>query len=72
MNYSTAQLNVKYQIVIPKAIREVVSLEPNERLGIFTTDKNTIILKKVPRSINEFKGSCKFPKDYLHNERLSW
>ncbi len=72
MNYSTAQLNLKYQLVIPKEVRKIVHIKPNESLGIFTIDENTIMLKKIPKSIRNFKGSWNFPEDYLNKERLSW
>lgn len=72
MNYSTAQINVKYQVVIPKEVRKIVHIQPNEELGIFTIDENTILLKKIPKSIRVFKGSWKFSKDYLNKERVSW
>ncbi len=72
MNHSTAQVNVKYQIVIPKEARVMFAIEPNEKVGVFPIDKDTIVLKKIPKSILEFKGSYKFPKDYLKQERLSW
>lgn len=72
MNYSTSQVNVKYQVVIPKEVRNIVHVEPNERIGVFPVDENTIILKKIPKSLREFRGSCKFPKNYLDKERASW
>lgn len=72
MNYCTSQINIKYQIVIPKEVRNIVHVEPNERIGVFPVDENTIILKKVPKSIKGLKGTWKFPKHYLDKERLSW
>ncbi|MBI4235141.1 AbrB/MazE/SpoVT family DNA-binding domain-containing protein [Candidatus Peregrinibacteria bacterium] len=72
MNYSTAQVNVKYQVVIPKEVRKIVEVKPNEKMGVFPLDKNTIVLRKIPTSILDLEGSYKFPKDYLKKERLSW
>ncbi|MBI5754083.1 AbrB/MazE/SpoVT family DNA-binding domain-containing protein [Candidatus Peregrinibacteria bacterium] len=72
MNYSTTQVNIKYQVVIPKEVRKIVHVEPHEKIGIFSVDDHTIVLKKVPKSIRDFRGSCRFPKDYLAKERLSW
>ena len=72
MNYPTTRVNIKYQVVIPKEIRNVVSVEPNELVAIFSVDKNTIMLKKVPKSIRDLRGSYKFSNDYLAKERLSW
>lgn len=72
MNYSTAQVNVKYQVVIPKEVRKVVVIRPNEKMGVFSVDKDTIVLKRLSNSIRDLKGTLSFSKDYLDKERLSW
>ena len=69
---TTTHVSVKYQVVIPKEIREKIALAPRDELGVFVEDKNTIVLKKIPSSIKDLKGTYKFPKNYLKNERLSW
>lgn len=69
---SATKVNVKYQVVIPKEVRKVVAILPQEELAVFAEDQNTIVLKKLPSSIKDLKGSYQFGKDYLKNERLSW
>ena len=72
MIYNTTQVNVKYQVVIPKEVRRFVIIEPKEKLGVFYQDNDTIILKKLPNSIKDLRGSYKFSHNYLEKERLSW
>jgi AbrB family looped-hinge helix DNA binding protein len=68
----TTKVNVKYQVVIPKEVREVVNIEPNEVWGVFSDGEKRIVLEKIPKSFKDLWGTYKFPKDYLKKERESW
>lgn len=51
---STAKLSSKFQVVIPKVIRESLKLEPGQKLQVFEFD-NRIELIPV-RPIQEMRG----------------
>ena len=49
MKTVAAQISTKYQVVIPKAVREALDLRPGERL-LFLLDGDTVILRPEPAS----------------------
>ncbi len=68
----TVKVSPKFQVVIPKKVREYLKLEPGQQLDIYVLD-GTIRLHP-PRSIKDLRGAAKGMKwkdDYRdHSERL--
>jgi AbrB family looped-hinge helix DNA binding protein len=50
-------LSPKFQIVIPKKVRESLGLKPGERLHVFALDGNIRIHR--PRSVQSLRGIAK-------------
>ncbi|MFZ0980266.1 MAG: AbrB/MazE/SpoVT family DNA-binding domain-containing protein [Candidatus Acidiferrales bacterium] len=72
MDKATVKVSPKFQVVIPKALREELKIEPGQELLIFALDG---ALRLVPRrSIKELRGIAKGMrwKDELreHSERF--
>ena len=72
INMDTVRVSPKFQIVIPKKVREALKLEPGQELHIYTLD-GTIRLNR-PRSIKDLRGMAKGMKwkdeDRDHTERF--
>ena len=68
----TVKVSPKFQIVIPKRLREELKLRPGEQLQIYLLD-GTVRLHR-PRSIKELRGIAKgmaWKDDYRdHTERF--
>ncbi|HKV61989.1 MAG TPA: AbrB/MazE/SpoVT family DNA-binding domain-containing protein [Candidatus Acidoferrum sp.] len=68
----TVKVSPKFQVVIPKRVREELKLKPGQELHVFIVD-GTIRFSK-PRSIQELRGICKGMKwnvgDRDHTERF--
>jgi AbrB family looped-hinge helix DNA binding protein len=68
----TVKVSPKFQVVIPKKVREGLKLEPGQELNIYVLD-GTIRLHP-PRHIKELRGAAKEMKwkdDYRdHSDRL--
>ncbi len=68
----TVKVSPKFQIVIPKRLREELKLRPGEELQIYLLD-GTVRLHR-PRSIKELRGIAKgmaWKDDYRdHTERF--
>ena len=68
----TVKVSPKFQVVIPKAVREALELKPGEELQIYILD-HTIRLHR-PRSIKELRGIAKGmvwkDEDRDHSERF--
>ena len=66
------KVSVKFQVVIPKRIREELHLEPGEELQMYVLD-GAIRLEK-PRSVRELRGIAKglaWQEDYRdRNDRF--
>lgn len=57
MDKATVKVSPKFQVVIPKALREELKIEPGQELLIFALDGT---LRLVPRrSIKELRGIAK-------------
>ena len=69
---NTVKVSPKFQVVIPKQIREQLELKPGEELQIYLLDKTIRIHR--PRSIKELKGIAKgmqWKDDYRdHSDRF--
>jgi len=68
----TVKVSPKFQVVIPKRVREELQLKPGQELNVYILD-GTIQFSK-PRSIRELKGIAKGMKwkdeDRDHTERF--
>jgi AbrB family looped-hinge helix DNA binding protein len=53
----TVRVSPKFQVVIPKKVREALELKPGEELQIFILDRS--IRLQRPRSIKELRGIAK-------------
>jgi AbrB family looped-hinge helix DNA binding protein len=66
------KVSPKFQVVIPKEVREVLKLEPGQELHMYVVDGS--IHMRRPRSIKELRGMAKGMKwkdDYRdHSERF--
>ena len=54
MSTSTATLSSKYQIVVPKDIRDALALEPGHKLAFFRVGKSVKIVRQ--RTMEELFG----------------
>ena len=76
MQTISAKVSTKYQVVIPKAVREVLDLQPGDRL-LFLVEGDTVTLRPEPAS---FAGALRGlhqdlwpdPDQWLEEERASW
>lgn len=68
----TVKVSPKFQIVIPKRLREELKLRPGEELQIYLLDGTVRVHR--PRSIRELRGIAKGMKwkdeDRDHTERF--
>ena len=76
MKTLAARISTKYQVVIPKAVREALDLQPRERL-LFLLDGDTVILRPEPASFTEAMRGLHGdlwpdPDEWLEQERSSW
>jgi AbrB family looped-hinge helix DNA binding protein len=56
-----ATLTSKGQLVIPKAIREYLRLQPGDRLDFLITDDGDVIIRPVVTDVRELKGLLHTP-----------
>ncbi len=76
MRTITARISSKYQIVIPKLVREALDLQPQDMV-LFLVDGDTVLLRPQPASFTEtLRGLHKEiwpdPDAWLEEERASW
>lgn len=68
----TVKVSPKFQVVIPKRVREILGLKPGEELQIYILDKSIRLHR--PRSIKELRGIAKGmqwkDEDRDHTERF--
>jgi AbrB family looped-hinge helix DNA binding protein len=70
------RVSSKYQIVIPKAVRDSLQLRPHDTL-LFLIDGNSIILRARPTSFTAalrglYKELWHDPDAWLEEERATW
>ena len=76
MQAITARISAKYQVVIPKAIREALHIQPQDNL-LFLVDGEQVVIRPQPAS---FTGALAGlhrhlwadPDAWLDEERASW
>ncbi len=71
-----AQISTKYQVVIPKEIRELMNLQPKDTL-LFLIDGDTVILRSKPKSFTKtlrglHRQIWSDSEQWLEEERSSW
>lgn len=76
MEAYVAQISSKYQVVIPKPVRETLCLRPEGAL-LFLVDGDTVILRPKPKSFSETLQGLHpelwpDPDHWLEEERSSW
>lgn len=74
-----AKLSQKYQIVVPKKVRQEMGLRVGESVGVYSLDKQRAILIKKPKShVDALAGLGKEVWDalggveYIRKERTLW
>ena len=77
MEAIAVRVSRKYQIVIPRAVRELLQLRPDDTL-LFLVGGDSVILRKRPANFTEaMRGLHKeiWPadmEDWLEKERATW
>jgi AbrB family looped-hinge helix DNA binding protein len=72
----TARVSTKYQVVIPKSVRDALDLQPHDDL-LFLVDGDTVVLRPQPTSFTEtlrglHQDLWPDPDEWLEDERSSW
>ena len=76
MQTIVARVSAKYQVVIPKAVREALGLRPRDSV-LFLLDGDTVILRPWPDSFTEALQGLHSeiwpdPDVWLEEERSTW
>ena len=71
-----ARISSKYQVVIPRAVREALKLTPKDQL-LFIMDGETVILLSRPASFTAalrglHRGLWPDPAGQIEEERATW
>jgi AbrB family looped-hinge helix DNA binding protein len=76
METIAARVSAKYQVVIPKSVRDVLHLRPQDTL-LFLLDGDTIVLRTRPPSFTEalqglHREVWQDTDAWLETERATW
>ena len=76
MRAFTARISAKYQVVIPKAVREALHIQPQDNL-LFMVDGDQVVIRPQPASFTQvLEGLHRHlwadPDAWLEKERTSW
>jgi AbrB family looped-hinge helix DNA binding protein len=76
MTTISAQISTKYQVVIPKEVRELMNLQPKDTL-LFLIDGGTVVLRPKPKNFTKtLRGLHRHlwseSEQWLGKERSSW
>ena len=76
MQAIAARVSSKYQVVIPKAVREALQIGPRDTL-LFLLDDDTVSLRPQPESFTDVlrglhQDVWSDPDSWLETERESW
>ena len=71
-----ARISTKYQVVIPKPVREALGLQPHDTL-IFLLDGHTVVLRPQPDNFTDalrglHQALWPDPDAWLEEERATW
>ena len=69
-----AKLSSKNQVVIPRAVREVLGVKSGDRLLMVVRGETVILLPRPKKYSSAISGIGKgvYPDEYLDKERDSW
>jgi len=74
----TTKLSKKYQIVVPKKIRQAMGLKEGDRVAVYPLGKKAVLMKQPKSHVDELAGLGKEVWDalggveYIRKERQSW
>lgn len=76
MQAIAAKISAKYQVVIPKPVRESLQIQPQDTL-LFLLDGDTVILCPQPANFTDamrglHRGLWPDPDGWLEEERSAW
>ena len=77
MTVISAQVSEKYQVVIPKEVRQRLKVEPRDTL-LFLIDGDSVLIRPKPASFTAtLRGLHKHvwpsdPEEWLAEERTTW
>ena len=76
MQAITARISAKYQVVIPKPVRESLHIQPQDTL-LFLLDGDTVIIYPQPADFTEAMRGLRRelwpdPDTWLEEERAAW
>ena len=76
MQTITARMSAKYQVVVPRAVREALHLQPHDTL-LFLVDGDSVILRPRPTSFTQAMQGLhqevwSDPDAWLERERATW
>jgi AbrB family looped-hinge helix DNA binding protein len=74
--YVSARLSTKYQLVLPKEVREALDLQPNDSV-LFLIEGNSVYMRPRPQSFtHKLTGLHSHvwnnSDDWLEKERSTW
>lgn len=76
MQAITAKVSTKYQVVIPKEIREPLNIQPHDEL-LFLLDGDAIVIRPKPVNFTQairglYQELWPDPDEWLESERSAW
>ncbi len=76
MQAVTAQISSKYQVVLPKAVRQALGVQPQDEL-LFVIEGDAVIVRARPASLTTALRGLHAdlwpdPETWLETERASW
>ena len=76
MQAITAKISAKYQVVIPKPVRELLQIQPQDTL-LFLLDGDTVVLRPQPANFTAatrglHRELWTDPDAWLEEERSAW
>jgi AbrB family looped-hinge helix DNA binding protein len=74
---TTAKLGLRYQIVVPKDVREILKLKPGDRLEVKVEDGKVVMIPQQSHASRLFGKHRELWQDtdpvaYIRSEKESW
>jgi AbrB family looped-hinge helix DNA binding protein len=74
--YTSARLSTKYQLVVPKEVREALNLQPNDSV-LFLIEGNSVYMRPRPQSFTRTLTGLHADvwsnsDEWLQKERSAW